>query len=124
MIPKTLALSAIFSAAAVPAMALEAAMQLVFTLPDGAQHDVVTYQCEGQDEAMTVSYINARPNFLALVPIAGETVVFANVIAASGARYAAGHYVWWSQGNDAQLRDEMDEDGPPLLDCHAAQDIP
>lgn len=122
--PKTLALAAALALAALPAAALDASMQLVFTLPDGAQREVVTYQCEGQEAPLTVTYINAHPNFLALVPVDGETRVFANVIAASGARYAAGEYVWWSRGNDAALYDETQDGDAPLFECHAAQDIP
>jgi hypothetical protein len=36
----------------------------------------------------------------------GKTLVFANVIAASGARYASGQYVWWTKGPTGFLTDE------------------
>lgn len=121
---KTFALTFAFGVVSLPAAAIEAQLQMVFTLPDGAQHDVVTYQCDGQDEPWTVSYINAHPNFLALVPVEGETRVFVNVISGSGARYASGEYIWWSRGNDASFYNEMSDTDEPLFECHAAEDIP
>ena len=40
------------------------------------------------------------------------------MIAASGARYAAANYVWWSKGTDAELYDiSQGEDAPPILTC-------
>ena len=104
--------------------AVETSMQLVLTLEGNAQRDVVSYQCEGEDGQMVVEYVNAHPIFLALVPVAGESLVFVNVLSASGARYASGQYIWWSQGNAAQLYDEMADGDEPLLDCHADADIP
>ncbi len=59
-------------------------------------------------------YINAGPVSLAALSINGEFVVAANVIAASGARYAGGRYVWWTKGNTATLEDQTDTAQPPL----------
>jgi membrane-bound inhibitor of C-type lysozyme len=112
------------SLCATPALAVETSMQLVLTLDGNAQRDVVTYQCDGLDEPMTVEYVNAHPIFLAMVPIDGEDLIFVNVISASGARYASGQYVWWTRGNDADLYDETaDEDAEPIA-CHAILETP
>ena len=45
--------------------------------------------------AFSVEYINGGGNSLAVVPVSGNSLIFANVIAGSGARYAARQYVWW-----------------------------
>lgn len=120
----TLILSSALALAALPAMGLETALQFVITLEGDAQRDVVTYQCDGWDAPLTVSYINANPNFLALVPVEGETLIFANVISGSGARYTAGPYEWWTRGNEASFTDAFAEEGAEPVLCHAADDIP
>ena len=60
------------------------------------------YVC-GDDKALQVAYINAGPNSLALIEIDGEDLIFAGVISASGARYAAGPYIWSTKGDDGAL---------------------
>jgi membrane-bound inhibitor of C-type lysozyme len=64
-----------------------------------------TYRCDAPAEAMglpakafTVLYINSDSNNLAIVPVKDARLVFANVVSASGARYAAGSWVWWEKG--------------------------
>jgi membrane-bound inhibitor of C-type lysozyme len=121
---KKILLAAVLGMLAFPAYAVETSMQLVLTLEGNAQRDVVTYQCERIDEPMTVEYINAHPIFLALVPIGGESLIFVNVISASGARYASGQYVWWTQGVEAQLYDETAGDDAEPVSCFADADIP
>ena len=40
------------------------------------------------------------------------------MISASGARYAAANYVWWTRGPDAELYDlTLGEDSAPILTC-------
>lgn len=81
-----------------------------------ASVNTVTYTCG--EETLSVSYVNADPNFLAILPVEEKSTVFASVIAASGARYAAGQYEWWSKGDDATLRDlTAGEDAKPMLEC-------
>lgn len=85
---------------------------------------VVTYDCEGHDP-LTVRYLNAAPNFLALIPIEGQTLIFANTISASGAKYEAGQYVWWNKGSDATLSDVTEGlDAAPVLTCSEEIDTP
>lgn len=79
----------------------------------------VLYDCSA-GEPFDVVYINAAPNFLALVPIEEEPqfIVFASVISGSGARYAAGKWIWWTDGIDASLYDTtLGEDAPAVLTC-------
>jgi membrane-bound inhibitor of C-type lysozyme len=117
-------LAAALTAIAMPASAVETSMQLVLTLEGNAQRDVITYECDGIEAPLTVEYVNAHPIFLALVPIEEESLVFVNVISASGARYASGQWVWWTQGNEAQLIDETADEDAESIACHSAEDIP
>jgi membrane-bound inhibitor of C-type lysozyme len=62
----------------------------------------VQYQCDGQAAAsglpataFPVEYINGAGNSLVIVPVQGASLIFTNVSSASGARYAAGQYIWW-----------------------------
>lgn len=79
----------------------------------------VAYDCTG-GVTLPVSYVNADPNFLAIVPVDGKSMVFASVLSGSGARYTAGKYEWWTKGNEASLRDlTKDENAKPILECKA-----
>ena len=62
----------------------------------------VQYQCDAQGAAMglpatafPVEYINGAGNSLVVVPVHEASLIFANVNSGSGARYAAGQYIWW-----------------------------
>lgn len=80
------------------------------------------YNC-GAAGKLAVTYINADPNFLALValPKQPQPLVFASVISGSGARYAAGKYVWWTKGNSASLYDTtLGDNAPPTMTCNAS----
>jgi membrane-bound inhibitor of C-type lysozyme len=73
-------------------------------LPIRDPHDV-RYACEG-GKSLTVKYMTVGDTPLASMVLDGKTLVFANVIAASGARYASGRYVWWTKGPAGFLTDE------------------
>jgi membrane-bound inhibitor of C-type lysozyme len=67
--------------------------------------NTMKYQCDAQGSKMglpagvfSVEYLNGAGNSLAIVPVGGNSVIFANVISGSGARYAAGEYIWWDAG--------------------------
>lgn len=111
------------AALAVLALAGPAAAQTRFLLgldiAGDAERRIVRYDCgDAPGESFDVEYINATPNFLAFVPVAGEVYLFASVISGSGARYAAANYVWWTSGTDATLYDVMQgEDAAPILTC-------
>ena len=106
---------------AVLALSAPAAAQTSFTLglaiAGDADRKLTRYDCEGAD-SFDVEYVNAAPNFLALLPVNGETYLFTLVLAASGAKYAAANYVWWTKGPEASLYDlSPGEDAPPILTC-------
>ena len=65
----------------------------------------VQYQCDAQGVAMglpatafPVEYINGAGNSLAIAEVHGNSMIFANISSGSGARYAAGQYIWWEAG--------------------------
>ncbi|UYO00829.1 MAG: MliC family protein [Devosia sp.] len=88
------------------------------------ERNIVTYQCE-DGQVLAVQYINAAPNFLAILPVDGENHIFATTISASGARYVSGPYEWWSHQGEGTLRDLMqDEDAAPLASCVGANNTP
>jgi membrane-bound inhibitor of C-type lysozyme len=67
-------------------------------------HKVVAYQCDANGTKMglpagpfPVEYINGGGNSLAVLPVSGKSLIFANVISGSGARYAAQQYIWWEE---------------------------
>jgi membrane-bound inhibitor of C-type lysozyme len=65
------------------------------------------YQCDAKGAAMglpagvfPVEYINGGGNSLVVVPVHNSSLILANVVSGSGARYAAGPYIWWdAQGS-------------------------
>ena len=124
IIPAALFATALLAPAA--AAAVEASIQLELSTNTDFERRVMVYDC-GAAEPLTVTYINAAPNFLALLPIAEEPepLLFASVISASGVRYAAGQWVWWTKGVDASLYDAtLGEDAEPVLTCSELNNTP
>jgi len=103
------------------AMAQPAAAEpLTIDLPAPAERQTMSYVCSG-DRKVTAEYINAGSSALAIVTVGGETLLMANVLSASGARYAGQQYVWWTKGNAADFYDlTRGEDAPPVVSCEAA----
>lgn len=96
----------------------EVSVGLGLNISGNAEIRSTTYSCDGRDEPLAVQYINAAPNFLALIPVEGRTLVFVNTISASGAKYEAGQYVWWDKGSEATLSDVTEGlDAAPVLMC-------
>lgn len=120
---------ALLTLAVVPAAnAVEAS--LTITLGTDASADVErrsqTYECT-TGEPFSVVYLNASPNFLALVPLPDETerLVFTSVIAASGVRYVSGKWAWWTKGPEASLYDlTLGEDAEPVNTCTELNNAP
>ncbi|MGQ7791664.1 MliC family protein [Faunimonas sp. B44] len=103
------------TAAAAP-VAAALADDITIALPAGqtVERTKVRYHCEGMT-SVDVEYINAGENALAVVTLVRMPIVFAGVLAASGARYAAGPYVWWTKGRDADFYDlRRGEDASPV----------
>lgn len=115
---KRVALSVLLlGSATVPSFAQAVETQLTLSLGGDAEQHGVQYDC-GEFGQISIEYINAAPNFLALVPYEGSTLIFAAVMAASGVRYASGNYEWWTKGTEATLTDlTAAKDAPPMATC-------
>jgi membrane-bound inhibitor of C-type lysozyme len=86
----------------------------------------VQYDC-GAEAPIAVTYINAAPNFLVVVPVEEEpeALVFASVLSDSGVRYAAGRWLWVMDGSDASLHDvTLSEAADPMLSCSEISNTP
>lgn len=108
------------------AQAIETSIEIELGTTADFERRTIVYDC-ATAEPLSVTYINAAPNFLALVPIEGEPepLVFSAVVAASGARYAAGQWAWWTKGADAGLYDvTLGEDAEPVLTCAEMNNTP
>ncbi len=91
---------------------------------------VVQFQCDSAGAqlglpagAFSVEYLNGAGNSLAILPIGGSSLIFANVVSASGARYASGRYVWWDAGSrGVHLYTDFDSlDGKKEATCHSVR---
>lgn len=109
------------------AHAAQSSLQLELSSESGDfERHTIHYDC-GTETPISVNYINAAPNFLALVPVADQPqpLIFAAVISASGVRYASGQWIWWSKGADASLYDEtLGADAEPVLTCTEVNNTP
>ena len=124
--PVLIALLAASLFAPATAQAVETSVQIELGTQSDFERRATLYDCSA-GEPFSVTYINAAPNFLALVPIEGEPdlLVFAAVVAASGVRYASGQWVWWTKGVDASLYDiTLGEDAEPVLSCSEMNNTP
>jgi membrane-bound inhibitor of C-type lysozyme len=83
------------------------------------------YKCDAQgtkmglpDGVFSVEYLNGAGNSLAVVPVSGNSVIFASVISGSGARYAAGQYIWWEAGDRGVTFSSDSIAGKVSSSCH------
>ena len=100
---------------------VDVSAQVVLSLSGDFQKTTHQYQCEGLDP-FTVEFINADPNFLAIVPVGPRKLVFVNVMAADGAKYVAGKYEFWTRGADATLSDLQAD--PQSVECSEVNETP
>jgi membrane-bound inhibitor of C-type lysozyme len=123
---KRVALSfVLLGAATAPTPAQTLQSNLTLSLGGDAEQHTVQYDCGETFGQISIAYINAAPNFLALVPYEGSTLIFAAVMAASGARYASGNYEWWTKGAEATFTDlTAAKDAPPLATCSELTNTP
>ena len=70
----------------------------------------VEYQCDSTGTKMgvpagpfPVEYLNGGGNSLVVVPVAGNSLIFSNVFAGSGARYVAQQFTWWEAHGSVTL---------------------
>ena len=101
---------------------VDVSAQVILQLTGDFDRTTVVYQCEQIPDPLKVVFINAKPNFLALVPVGPQTMVFVNVTSASGAKYVAGQYELWTKGSEATLTDL--EADPQSVNCSAVNDTP
>lgn len=97
-----------------------------------SNHQQVMYQCRAESKnddhgakdllkslpeggRFSVSYLNADMTALAVLPVDGNVLVMANVIAGSGAKYVADRYEWFTQGDEATFS-RADREGA-LVSC-------
>ena len=91
-------------------------LELVLRLTGNAERHVVTYQCEGVEQPFPVTYVNAEPNFLAIMSVEGKEVILVTVVSADGARYVSGPIEWWTRGQEATFAD-IREGSPEPVTC-------
>ncbi len=107
----------ISSAHAAHATEIDVGGELRLAIGGRAEVIEARYDC-GTAGPVSVSYINADPNHLAVVPVEGRMLVFASAISASGSRYTAGQYEWWEARGEAALRDlTAAENAEALMRC-------
>ncbi len=85
----------------------------------------VQYECDAVGLKMglpagvfSVEYLNGAGNSLAILPVNGESIVFANVFSGSGARYAAKQYIWWDAAGRSVSFSSDSLAGKMRSECH------
>lgn len=116
-------LAGLAMAGASPAFA-DVSIGIGLTITGDAEIKNATYDC-GDAGKLAVQYVNASPNFLAVVPVKDQKLLFVNTISASGAKYESGQYIWWNKGADATLSDITEGlDAAPVMTCSEENDTP
>ena len=110
-----LALTACGLAAALHLGAANAAPLEVRDIQVQSRH-TFSYTC-ANSKTFKVTYLNAaNGQSFALVPVEGRKLLFVGVIAASGVKYVADRYTWWTKGPGADLYDVTSDASPkPVL---------
>jgi membrane-bound inhibitor of C-type lysozyme len=116
-------LAATMLAPAAPALATDLTLHLNSNQP--VKRQTVQYQCDAQGAAMglpagtfAVEYINGGGNSLAILPVHGGSLIFANVFSGSGARYAAAEYIWWDAAGRSTSFSSDSLAGKMRSECH------
>lgn len=110
-----LALTACGLTAALSLNAANAAPLEVHDIQVQSRH-TFSYTC-ANSKTFKVTYLNAaNGQSFALVPVEGRKLLFVGVIAASGVKYVAERYTWWTKGPGADLYDVTSDASPkPVL---------
>jgi membrane-bound inhibitor of C-type lysozyme len=101
---------------------VDVSAQVVLQFSGNFERKVVEYHCE-TIEPITVDFINAEPNFIAILPLGGKKYMLSSVVAASGVKYVGGPFEFWVKGNEATLTDVTVDQGGALA-CAEASDTP
>ena len=85
----------------------------------------VQYECDAEGAKMglpagafAVEYLNGAGNSLAILPVNGESIVFANIFSGSGARYAAKQFIWWDAAGRSVSFSSDSLAGKMRSECH------
>lgn len=94
---------------------------IIFEIPDNPEPTTqkVTYRCDTgiSKERVEATYHNAENISLVDFKWKGDRVIAANVIAASGVKYAGAQYIWWEKNKEVTLYDLANdpEETKPIL---------
>ncbi|WP_406604029.1 MliC family protein [Bartonella gliris] len=94
---------------------------LIIEVPDNPEPttQTIAYQCDTETgkERVEAVYLNAENISLVDFKWKGNRVIAANVLAASGAKYMGGPYIWWENNKDVTLYDLVNdpEEKKPIL---------
>lgn len=114
-------------AALLAASAPSPAANLTIHLKGGGRitRSTIRYRCDEEGARMglpsgvfSVEYINGAGNGLAIVPVNGRSLIFANVVSGSGARYAAAQYIWWDAAGRSTSFSSDSLSGQARSECH------
>ncbi|WP_375626078.1 MULTISPECIES: MliC family protein [unclassified Bartonella] len=93
----------------------------IIEVPDNPEPktETITYQCDtgtGKERVEAV-YLNADNISLVDFKWNGDRVIAANVIAATGAKFAGAQYIWWEKNKEVMLYDlsQDPEEKKPIL---------
>lgn len=96
------------------------AAEITLDLPGKLDRQSVAYACD-DGSTPAVAYYNLAGQSLAVIEMeAGKPRVFVSVLAASGARYVSGPYLFWTRGNRADISDERNA-GTTAVTCKVAR---
>ena len=94
---------------------------------DPLSHKTASFTCDQNAAKLglpsgvfQVEYINGAGNSLAVLPIAGKSLIFASTMSASGARYAADRFTWSDGGTRGSFLWSDSLAGHMQTLCHAA----
>lgn len=75
-----------------------------------------SYQCDGGKSLQVTYWNSSNGQSFALLPVQGKALLFVSTLAASGVKYDAGQYTWWTKGNHGDLYDLMaGPNAPPII---------
>lgn len=124
---KSVLVAIAFSLAALGASGTEVVIPITGSDPM-ERHDV-KFQCDEHAAGIglptgvfPVQYINGNGNSLAVLPINKRSLIFSNVLSASGSRYAAGVFIWWDAGNRGVHLYSDSLSGKNQTSCHQVKE--
>jgi membrane-bound inhibitor of C-type lysozyme len=127
MTMKTIWKSSVVALAILSAGAFAGATDMTIHLQGSQAISRVTgqYRCDAEGVKMglpagtfSVEYLNGAGNSLAILPVNGTSLIFADIISGSGARYAARQYIWWDAAGRSVSFSSDSLAGKMRSECH------